>query len=218
MFRQTHSFKGIWLPWLWWVLASSIGAALGVAITLMAMAAFGGDDDRVMVVLAPAVAVGIGMMQWLVLRRHIPQAAWWTLVSITGGLIGAVVIGGVASAAFAILGMDLVTRTMQGTVANVASLSLYGAGIGLMQWLFLRRHVMQTGWWVLASIIGWALLGVMVGESLESLAELTLFGTVPALTTGFVLARLLRQPVSGFSSEEPSAGRVARGHCWPPAP
>ena len=39
-------------------------------------------------------------------------------------------------------------------------LAVLGAGVGVMQWLVLRRQLSQAGWWVLASMAGAVVVGV----------------------------------------------------------
>jgi hypothetical protein len=62
---------------------------------------------------------------------------------------------------------ELVARPIGATGAMLAAEMLGGAvawGIlglltGIGQWLVLRRHMSGAGWWVPASVIGWALVG-----------------------------------------------------------
>ena len=84
-----------WAFWLWWVLASTLGGAMGFAVAAVALWAIGGGS-AVRSSLAPvgifAVIGGVaGIMQWLLLRDHIPQAGWWVVASAVGwALAGAV--------------------------------------------------------------------------------------------------------------------------------
>jgi uncharacterized membrane protein YoaK (UPF0700 family) len=106
----------------------------------------------------------------------------------------------VAWIAKATLGGDLVATTMRGAVALVVPCSLYGASIGFAQWLFLRRHTSHAGWWILASALGGAVLGAVMGGSIGNTAELVWIGAVPAAITGIALAALIRQPIVAKSS------------------
>ena len=78
----------------WWVLATTISLSL----TFLEMnlgqsiaSAFGIDPYSVLAVVIQLMLVGgfLGAAQWLVLRRHIPNAVWWIPASMVGwGLVG----------------------------------------------------------------------------------------------------------------------------------
>lgn len=200
---STHPrlFVTSWSFGLAWVVASTLGAAIGLALSVGAMAAIGGDDDRLAIILLPSVGGGILVMQWLTLRRRVPQAARWVVATLAGGLIGALGVVAVSWGIGAILGSSPAVQHLQGAPGNIVALSLYGLGLGVMQWCFLRRHWASAGWWVLASVVGWAGLGLVIGSGLESLAELVWFGPVPAAVTGCALIYLLKERVSDMASE-----------------
>jgi len=120
----------------------------------------------------------------------------WVVAGIFGVLLGAIAIGIVAWIANLTIGVERMSKVMQGTFSMIAPFTLYGASIGFMQWLFLRKYTIHenTKWWVLASILGAALLGIFIGNSMVNIAEVVLVGTIPAVTTGFVWAMILKQP------------------------
>ena len=120
---------------------------------------------------------------------------WWVLASIVGLFVGLILEFAVEEAMGLSVGLRLVPE--QYTVA----FAVLGAPIGIAQWLVLRRQVSRAGWWVLASIVGFA-SGEVVGESVfEVIATFVFYGAI----TGGVLVWLLRQPVT----EEPSLLRDA---------
>ena len=152
------------------MLASMAGGFVGAAV----VSAIAIDAGRIIgfaaaegVRWAMAGAV-IGVMQWLVLRQHIPQAGWWVLATTAGWAMGGVVSWAMGFAA---------AGPMVRTVDQVIFGAVTGAVVGAMQWGILRRHVPQAGWWVLASAAGSA-----VG------------GLVSWAVTGIALVWLLRQP------------------------
>ena len=63
-----------WALWLEWVVASSVGWALGRVVV-------GG-------VLGVGDVLGVGVLQWLVLRRHVARAGWWVVASTVGWAVG----------------------------------------------------------------------------------------------------------------------------------
>jgi hypothetical protein len=72
---------------------------------------------------------------------------------------------------------------------------LAGAVGGTLQWLHLRQQVPRSGWWVLASILGWAVglgLAVAVGKALGWMVA----GAVGGVITGIALIWLFRLPAA----------------------
>ena len=131
--------------WLSWLLASASGGTL--------LGALSAPNEFFWYLIMTGFVVGVA--QWLVLRRYLPYAGWWILasglgwflgimVSITTGEITAPIIELLASASgfWRVFWLDVVHDTV------------VGAGLGVGQWLVLRRHTQRAGWWVIASPIG----------------------------------------------------------------
>ncbi len=187
-----------WGFWLWWVLASTVGLAVGkfvplwvifvghgaLAYALGGRASALGEAVAVYGLLALIGAFGgasVGIAQWLVLRRQVARAGWWVLASIVGFAVGSVVRP---------LIMPDLSRAEPTFVVGIAQVALGGvrdgASMGIAQWLVLRRRVARGGWWVLASTVG------LAGGVLFSVAA----GVIYAPITGGVLVWLLRQPAA----------------------
>jgi hypothetical protein len=134
--------------------------------------------------------IGVGILQWLVLRRRVSGAGWWVLASAAAGYgILAGFIGYSESLSFGTL------LSLTGVVA------LGGAAVGTLQWLVLRGKVSRAGWWVLASTVGWGLSVTMAraipwsNDETDVLLALAVTGAVLGAVTGGALVWLLRQPV-----------------------
>ena len=180
-----------WRLWLWWVVAGVVGWAAGWGLGWsevefwsvdIAAAEYGGVVVGVTVV---------GALQWLMLRRQLAGAAWWIVASLVSGVVAGGVIYGVGGDAgfTAEVARDL-------DVGWVVEAALYGAVLGVLQWLVLRRQVALSGLWVLASTVGWV-VGDPVCSSLMDFGTLSwvVFGAVYGAITGLVLVWLLRRPV-----------------------
>ena len=173
----------LWRFWLWWVLASTVGWAVG---------GFGGwavvgslprgiiGDGTVVVVVGGFV---LGALQWLVLRRQVARAGWWVVASI---------------AAMAVVGVLVVALDEGAVVAGG------GLVVGVLQWLVLRRQVALAGWWVPASAVGWVvggfvsgIVGDATGVSWIAAAGWAVLGVVYGAITGAVLVWLLRHRAAG---------------------
>ncbi len=184
-----------WGFWFWWVLASTVGHDVSSAAGMKVLRAVFGDAGPTKgwaVGLALGLvmtAAAVGVMQWLVLRRAVSGAGWWVLASTVGYTVGV--------AAAAVLGILLVhwleppRPWVVSIVGGAVGEAMKGAAVGVMQWLVLRRAVSGAGWWVPASIVGWAM-----GQAAHGAIGLPAVGAVSGAITGIALVRLLRQPIA----------------------
>jgi hypothetical protein len=177
-----------WRVWFLWLMAGAFGWGQGVY-----WGWFDGSEPKTLqaiptVILAGylGVAVGgilIGVLQSLVLRRHVTRAGWWVLASLgAAAVVGLVVFG---------LG---VVNTDLGWIGGV---SVFGTVVGLLQWAVLRRHVPRAGWWVLASTVGWA-----VGMPLGDIVGPPGLGAAYGVITGTAMVWLLRQESPGSDQHQ----------------
>lgn len=149
-----------WTLWLKWILVSALGWGFGLALGMDLL-----------------IGAVVGLLQWLVLRSLIQGDGWWIPASALGW----------AGAAGLIAALFQPGQAVE-SVIGLAAL-LIGIGIGVGQWLVLRRQVYRAWWWIVLSALGWAvgLMGVL-GASLT--------GAVAGGVTGFALELLLRHPRS----------------------
>ena len=176
-----------WRLWLGWLLASSIGWALGLAGGFAFGFGIGGvvSGTASMGVFGAILGVSIGTLQWLVLRRWISRAGWWVLATAVGMGVG-----------FALI--KAVTPTLSevldgGPLYGAANGGLVGVLVGTLQGLVLRRQVARAGWWVLTSAVA-----MSVGFALDQVVG----QLVGMATTGTALVWLLRQPAQGTGRRE----------------
>ena len=197
---------------LMWVFLSAVGWFMGFVMGLLVGFApielIGQTPLGVMLAsCVHAIVLGavVGIFQWVVLRERVPGAGRWVWAStaglaVAGGVGGAVVMAG----ANAELGEG-------GSLAAVVGYTLVGAlggaVTGMLQRPVLRGQVSRSGWWVLASTMGWGLgmavfgigeyasgaFGIM--EPAGVLFGWLVSGVVLGAVTGGALVWLLRQPV-----------------------
>ena len=190
-----------WGFWLQWVVASTVGMVVGFIAGFLSLDliydvlgdwliynVLGDWLDFLFLGIVPGI--GVGVLQWLVLRRRISGAGWWVLASAAAGYgILAGFIGYSESLSFGTL------LRFTGVVA------LGGAVTGILQWLVLRSQVSRAGWWVLASTVGWGLSVTVAraipwgNDEMDALWALVVTGAVLGAVTGGALVWLLRQPV-----------------------
>ena len=163
---------------IYWVLISLIKKVVGDTIQV------GGqphitEDFLLLYILCPALGLVTGLLQYLLLRRHLPRMGWWIATTTLGWSL-------------AFIGGSLLYRASY-TTLDVNSMGfvalrivLVGGAIGLAQWLVLRRRVRYAAWWILANVLGWGAL--IVGETFSSLLA---FLMMPAIATSFALWLLL---------------------------
>jgi hypothetical protein len=199
-----------WIFWLQWVLATSVGWFFGVFLgffsgsfiweEVIGISALGGIFAYFM--FGAALGSVVSLMQWLVLRRRVSGAGWWILASTAGfAVVGASGYGAAVVTFGFSEGLDEL-----GSFAALLGWSVVvafgGAVTGILQRIILRTQVPRSGWWVLASTVGWG-LSVTVGgagivvEAIEFLKLLSLVGggVVLGAVTGGALVWLLRKPV-----------------------
>lgn len=176
--------------WRQWVLAGAVGSVVVLAVGLVLEKAAPAASVWYWAVGVYAGGASVGVLQWLVLRRHLSQSEWWILASAVGWVVGRI---GASWARF----------------PHSAGWCI-GASLGILQWLFLRRKVLRSGWWIPASTVAWGLgwaggaavsravssevrsaAAGAAGEALGSVLQGALVGAV----TGPMLVRLLQRPV-----------------------
>jgi len=135
-------------------------------------------------VFIPGMALAITLGQMLVLSQFIRRPWGWLAAN---GLGWAVCLAGLAWVVPRVSAVD-VTNLMP-----VFSLAV-GTVLGLAQWLYLRRYFYRAGWWPVSSVLGWAMMGLVVGATFTSIFEVGLFGLAPAVFTGAALAWMAGRP------------------------
>jgi hypothetical protein len=116
----------------------------------------------------------------------------WVLASFLGFAIGGV-LGG-----FAIFTFDDELWIVGFAVFG----AMFGVAGGIMQWFVLRRHLAQSGGWVLATAVGYTLAAITTAlifnlpSSNVAVAGLVAFGTVAGIVCGILQWLVLRQKVA----------------------
>ena len=153
-----------WNLWMQWVLATTVAWLVGWAVV--------GDIG---------IGLVVGLAQWFPLRQLGRPAIWWIPASTVGWLAGwTLIVSG-----------WLVPANASG-LSTVISGAVLGLTTGLAQWLVMRLLTRRAGWWIFASIVGWAV-------GLTGLLGASLVGAVVGALTGFMLDVLKRSSTSSRS-------------------
>ena len=163
-----------WGFWMRWVAVTAVGVSASSYAFMYASDVWNHAVDLTPRVdelvgfslLLAVLGAGVGVMQWLVLRRQLSQAGWWVLASMAGAVV--VGVGLAADWAYDVVMGDERFSIARPEPAIAATVAL--ASIGPMQWLVLRRQVSRAAWWVLANAVGLGggyLLGIAIAVTLS---------------------------------------------------
>jgi hypothetical protein len=126
-----------------WTFATMIGNTFGLLVGTVIGLPVGNLSNAVgLMVVGALIGASIGFGQWLVLRAHGGWARGWTLVSTLGGLGGF------------LLGFMLAPAGWMGGVVHGLVL---GGGLGIAQWVILRRVKPRAIWWVVVSSVSYGI-------------------------------------------------------------
>lgn len=167
-----------WTLWRRWVLTNAACGAIGPAalktledIYLAGSATRATDGLYIVTIVTGLFFVAGSMVQWLVLRQHLRPLGWWPVVTIIGAITGWLLVTAFVTSSY----------TYRETFrSNLLIFSFMLAVIGVAQWIVLRRHVQSSGWWVLASAIG----GALIWPAYSVVAATTLAGAATARGVG----------------------------------
>jgi hypothetical protein len=203
-------------PPSWFARAWIVASGLGLGISGAAAGALAPNGGEFGMAAAPSVTagirhygppallafavwgVGLGVAQWVVVRRRIPGSGWWAPVTaagwaLTGATIG-VVIGGIGGGPAAFDAGDL-------AVAFAVSFSVLAIGVfpATAQWLILRRGRQPWPAYMVRFVLGLAVGGV-AGWVVGTVAGLT-FPSGPAWvvvgsTMGAAIGAVTASPIA----------------------
>ncbi len=137
-----------WGFWWRWVLLTIFGYAVGYNVgSFLGRIVLGGVSIGI------GEGVIVGLCQWLLLKRYIPNSAKWILASV----IGLFVPLGLYGAAWFIWRISFDRVWPMGVLGWAGAYLVGGAFMGWMQLHILRRRVVDPRPWVYISAIGWCL-------------------------------------------------------------
>jgi hypothetical protein len=184
--NSTKNLSTGWKLWLWWVFASIVGLAVGIGGSMAASLVV----SEILALLAFGLLLGLA--QWLVLRKIFPDAGWWLLANVLGIPLG-----------FAAANtLHVVILWEASSVFNLAlDFGILGLVLGTAQWLLLSRHFRKAGLWIITSITGWAVGGLVTllihlsSDLFTVLAGYAAIGVIVGIFTGLGLLILNKFPV-----------------------
>lgn len=171
-----------WRVWFLWLWATAFGWGTGVY-----WGWYTPDDPKILEAIPDNIRAGylgvvtgaalVGVLQWLVLRRHLTGALRWLLCSLAGLVVVGIVIFGVGA--------------IDPGLGWIVGVSLFGTTVGVLQWTLLRHQVSRAAWWIAASTAGWV-VGLPFGDIGGPPGLGAVYGAITA--TALVWALRQRQP------------------------
>ena len=141
--------------WIWLTIAGwFIGVLLVIGIGILGGIIFKGNKDLGgQAIIGIGMGIGVGLMQWILLRKYLPGALNWLWFSIIGFTFAYVVFdvaGSLINVKFDV-GMVLPLVTMIGALIS-----------GWLQYAFvLKKNVANSKGWILKNAIAWLLAHVL---------------------------------------------------------
>jgi hypothetical protein len=134
------------------------------------------EDSLYMVVLFPTIGLLMGFLQYILLRRYLPQMVWWIAATFLGWLMPF------------LTGPFIITIFAQrnDTFFIMLGLLLIGASMAVPQWWLLRQRFRHASWWIFAYGFGWCASGLLNMVTTEPLPVLLAIVLIPSITTGMV--------------------------------
>jgi len=127
------------------------------------------------------------VMQWLALRPLV--SAWWVAATFAAwAIFWAVNLAGFLGNGAGVLGK---------VIEGLGHGALFGALLGLFQWLVLRNSTPNAQWWIYANILGWS-IGAALGDGIkaalgsEEPIEFVIVFIVSTIVTAITLVRMFQ--------------------------
>jgi hypothetical protein len=133
--------RSAWKLYLSWIITNLLGFGVGMLIAFFL-------KDILGIYAAFAIfGLLVGFVQFMILKRYVSISGWWTVISSLG-------------AVFSLAFLDeVVGKILQNPIPYNLDWAVCGIILGISLFPFLRPHMRQSGFWILASTLGWGIGG-----------------------------------------------------------
>jgi hypothetical protein len=150
--------------WFLWTLGAFLAIIIGLALLIFGVGEAINDAPPAVFGIAIGVIFGsgLGIVQWLVIRKKIANLGLWVPITIAvwvifwlmnfAGLLGE--------------GQGVMGKWIEG----IGHGALLGALTGAGQWLVLRSKLQQAHFWILISALSWA-IGASTGDAIQAILQ-----------------------------------------------
>lgn len=170
---------------IFWALTNAFGLALGF---FLGIGLAGGSPNETIIAGSIISAILIGWIEMLLLMLQRVQVKWWWIINTTMALF-------TWGAAFPIYG-----------AVNLWGGLLLGLLLGMFQYINLRNKVEHAAQWVAVNLIGWGAALALFGWQIswmDLFFAWAVCGLIGGSVTGFVMARLVHNPIWSAPDEAP---------------
>jgi hypothetical protein len=191
--------KPRWYFYLVWVaahfIAFIIAGFLAIGITLLMVTLVGDmiqvggrehitEDYLGTYILLPVIGLVMGVMQYFLLRRYLPQMGWWIAATVAGWLL-----------LFVLVPLLIALLRGDNSVGSLMlGLLLIGVTIALPQWWMLRQRVVHAFWWIILIAVSLAAGGLLRFVTSDP-GTVVGFAVLYPLATAVACWLMLRTPV-----------------------
>jgi len=169
--------------WIAWLIISQVEKVVGDTIQIAGQTRIT-EDFLLGYILYPLFGLLTGLLQYLVLRRHLPQMGWWIAATVLGWLLPFAVMGLVST-------IVPTSLDLGSTWARILLGMLIGGSMGLVQWLVLRLRIRYAAWWILSSVLGWTTTALVTGDTLSTVLDMLAVVLLPPMASSIALWFLL---------------------------
>lgn len=194
--RNLFQFSGL-LFWGKWILATIggqvFGFVLAILLVLVVNRVFSNESLNAVgtFMIFPAIGFSVGVSQAFILEPILSRlgAAWWAAGTGVGWTIG-FPLTFVLFRALPTTAIAFESENLSGFLQRV----IFGALLGLIQWVAVRGEISKSAWLILGSVVGWVLALFLTGPgSLVDLNGVFIVGGISGAVTGFVWVFLLQE-------------------------
>jgi hypothetical protein len=178
-----------WKLGLWWSLATLLGFIVGLVILFAGLGAAINHFPPFLFGLTLGCTFGLtsAVMQWIALRRLV--SPWWILATFAAWAI----FWAINLAGFLGAGTGVIGKILEGLGHG----ALFGALLGLSQWLVLRGRAVNAHYWIIANVIAWSLSaalgdGIKAALGSEAPLEFVIVFILSTIILAFVLVKIFR--------------------------
>lgn len=197
-----------WMFLVWWIVLTSVGGFTGSFLSSLigwGTQDISGDTGTLFFMLDNGVlALAVCAAQWILLRNHFRKSFWWLAAGALGRFFGVLV-------GYMVLVTIIIQFNLPSSIWQFYLFStLRGITLGISQWVFLRQQRVKTGWWILASAVGWTIGLILIDTSQNEFLRNGVDYALAGIITGAVMIWILRQPVPEPKGTEIEGGFVRR--------
>ncbi len=142
--------------WGLWILASEMGWLLGCTTWFMVLGFLQSSLGAVLGIGVCGGILGMGALQWLLLRLKLRRARWWVVANLPAAVIGNWVLSSTGNR------LDPIRLPTPSEWLFLLPFGLLvGLGLGLAQWPIVKPLIRQTWRWLVVSVLAWMVAASM---------------------------------------------------------